>query len=238
MTTPSRFSFSSLPVLVAAAALFCPAPAAVADEADFQSLFNGKDLTDWEGLEGAWEVRDGAIRCTGRKDGKKNWLIWRGGQPGDFELRLEFRFTSGNSGVQVRSLELEEEDKPFHVRGYQVEIAEAEKMGLWHHSLAPEKYRSHLATAGQVARFSPDGEKEAEQVTPPEEIQKHCVDGEWNQLVVIAKGPKLIQKINGVVFAELTDEDKKHSTREGWVALQDHGKGTVAEFRNIRIRVD
>ena len=37
----------------------------------------------------------------------------------DFELRLKFRFTAGNSGVQVRSYEV----APYQVRGYQVEVA-------------------------------------------------------------------------------------------------------------------
>lgn len=212
-------------------------------EKGFRSIFNGKDLDGWEGREGAWEVADGAIRCTGQKEGKKNWLIWRGGQPSDFELKLEFRFTSGNSGVQVRSLELDKNHEAakgadFQVRGYQVEIASADKMGLWHHSLSPEKYRSHLATAGQKGHISAKGEKTAEQVKEAAAIQKHCHDGEWNQLHIIARGNRLTQKINGVVFAELMDEDPKYATKKGFIALQDHGKGTVAEFRNIRIKED
>ena len=211
------------------------------NEKGFRAIFNGKNLDGWEGLKGAWEVADGAIRCTGQKEGKKNWLIWRGGQPTDFELRLEFRFTSGNSGVQIRSRELSPEDKAakgarFQVRGYQVEIAAANKMGLWHHSLSPEKYRSHLATAGQKARFSSEGKHTVEKVAEAADIQKHCRDGKWNELVVIARGSRLIQKINGVVFAELIDEDAKYATAKGFIALQDHGKGTVAEFRNIRIK--
>ncbi len=60
----------------------------------------------------------------------------------------------------------------------------------------------------------------------------------WNELVVIAKGPTLIQKINGVVFSQLTDHDEKYSTAKGWIAFQDHGKGTKVEFKNIRIRID
>ena len=240
MTTPSTPKPPVLVKLVALLAAF--AMSAMAAEDGFEPIFNGKDLTGWEGLDGAWEVKAGAIRCTGQEEGKKNWLIWRGQQPGDFELRLEFRFASGNSGVQVRSRELKtteaKDGAPFQVRGYQVEIASADKMGLWHHSLSPEKYRSHLATAGQKARITAEGEKRAKQVADPAEIQKHCRDGEWNELVVIARGPKLVQKINGVVFAELTDEDSKYAARRGVIALQDHGKGTVAEFRNLRLKQD
>ena len=50
--------------------------ASAAEEADFVSIFNGKDLSDWDGKPGAWEVRDGEIWCTG-KTKERNWLIWR-----------------------------------------------------------------------------------------------------------------------------------------------------------------
>jgi CheY-like chemotaxis protein len=148
------------------------------------------------------------------------------------ELRLDFKFTKGNSGVQVRSKEIDKSQ----VRGYQVEIADATKMGLWHHSLAPEKYRSRLGTAGQLARIGPDGKKTFEQRADPAKVQSACKDNQWNELVVRAVGARLVQKINGVVFAELIDEDAKHSSRSGLLALQDHGKGCVVAFRDIRIK--
>ena len=81
-------------------------------EPGFKSIFNGKDLTGWEGEAKAWVVRDGAIQSTGGQT-KKNWLIWRGGELRDFELRLSFKFTKGNSGVQVRSKEIDK----WQVRG-------------------------------------------------------------------------------------------------------------------------
>ncbi|MFP4057061.1 MAG: family 16 glycoside hydrolase [Candidatus Brocadiia bacterium] len=206
-------------------------PRHVAGPGGFVPLFNGHDLGGWRARPGAWEARDGAIWCTGRSK-QKNWLIWEDGEPADFELRLEFRFLEGNSGVQVRSKEI----APFMVRGYQVEVAERGAMGLWHHSLAPARHRSHLATAGQKVHIAPDGTKSVEQLAPPEKVQAAYREGEWNRLVVTAQGPRLVQEINGVVFAELVDEDAEHASRRGVVALQDHGRGTVVGFRNIRLR--
>lgn len=203
----------------------------VAAEPGFTSLFNGVDLTGWDGDKKAWTVRDGAIQSVGGKT-KKNWLIWRGGELRDFELRLRFKFTKGNSGVQVRSKEIAK----WQVRGYQVEIADATKIGLWHYSLSPEKYRSHLATAGQFVRIGTDGKKKTTQRAAPPKVQSVCRNDEWNELVVIAKGPRLVQKINDVVFAELVDEDAKYAARSGLLALQDHGKGCVAAFKDIRIK--
>jgi len=201
-------------------------------EAGFKSIFNGKTLEGWDGNTEAWTVKDGAIQCKGGKT-KKNWLIWRGAEPADFELRMTFKYSKGNSGVQVRSKEISK----WMVRGYQVEVAAQKVMGLWHHSLAPAKYRSTLAKAGQKTHFARDGKKTVEQVADAGKIQAAYKDGDWNELIVIAKGPRLIQTINGVVFADLTDEDEKYSTASGVIALQDHGKGTVAAFKNIRIRI-
>ena len=205
---------------------------ATSSEKGFTSIFNGKDLTGWEGMPGMWMVKDGAI--TPKQSTINNWVFWRGGQPADFELRLSFRYHSGNSGVQVRTIEFE----PFQSRGYQVEVAPQAKMGLWHHSKAPEKYRSKLALAGEETVYAKDGTKSIRQVADPDKVKSAYQEDGWNDLVVIAKGPKVIQKINGVVFSQLTDHDEKYSTSKGWIAFQDHGKGTNVEFKNIRIRID
>ncbi len=81
---------------IALSALFALASLAGADEV---SLFNGKDLTGWEGRTDLWSVRDGCI--TGQtspdpaKPGKSTlaantFLIWKGGEVSDFELELEY----------------------------------------------------------------------------------------------------------------------------------------------------
>ncbi len=203
------------------------------EETGFVSIFNGTDLSDWEGRPGAWEVRDGAIWCAGLKEGGKNWLIWRGGEPENFELRLTFRYEAGNSGVQVRS----EEQPDFQVSGYQVEVAQQDKMGLWHHSLSPEDYRKFLATAGQKVVLKSADDKEIENLAEPSAVQAAFKEGEWNEMTVIADGERLIQKVNGVVLSDLTDKDAKYARRKGVIAFQDHGKGTVAAFKDIRIKI-
>ena len=45
-----------------------------------------------------------------------------------------------------------------------------------------------------------------------------------------------VQIINGVVFAELVDEDAKYAAKSGVLAFQDHGKGTIAEFKDIQLK--
>src|SRR6187200_752195 len=83
---------------------------ASADEG--KAIFNGTDLTGWEGNKDLWSVQDGAI--TGitppdPADPKKGiikhntFLVWKAGKVGDFELTLKYRIEKGNSGIQYRS---------------------------------------------------------------------------------------------------------------------------------------
>ena len=210
----------------------------VSNAGEFKSIFNGKNLNGWDGKPGAWEVRNGEIWCTG-KSAEKNWLIYRGGEPADFVLKMEFRWSAGNSGVQVRSDELKED---WQIFGYQVEIAQQDKMGLWHHSLLdrghPKKKARHLMTrAGEHAVISKDGKRENTKVSDAEKIKAHYKENAWNTLEIEARGNVLIQRINCVEFSKLTDDDSELSRRKGWIALQDHGKGCKVAFRNIQLKL-
>lgn len=207
------------------------------DESDFVSIFNGRDLKGWDGKPGAWEVHDGEIWCTGTAK-EKNWLIWRKDRPADFVLRLEFRWDKGNSGVQVRSDDLGK----WMVYGYQVEVAQQNVMGLWHHSLLakdhPKKQARHLmATAGQTAVLAEDGSKTVEQNQNAESVKAQFKEHAWNTMEIVASGDRLVQKINGVIFSTVVDRDKEMSRTSGFIALQDHGKGCKVAFRKIRIRL-
>ena len=81
--------------LVPFAATGLEAAAPAAEEPGFRSLFNGKDLTGWDGLPGVWSVEDGAITGRNRAEAPlegNTFLIWKDGTVGDFTLRLKFRF--------------------------------------------------------------------------------------------------------------------------------------------------
>jgi len=87
-----------------------------------QSIFNGKDLAGWDSAPGWWTVEDGALTAesTAEKPCKKcNYLIWKDGQPSDFELTCDFKLSaSANSGIQIRS-----ERRPnWDTYGYQADM--------------------------------------------------------------------------------------------------------------------
>ncbi|HEY1081267.1 MAG TPA: DUF1080 domain-containing protein, partial [Prosthecobacter sp.] len=90
----------------------------------FRPLFNGKDLTGWDGNPALWSVQDGCI--TGKTTGPEQlaynqFLIWRGGNVKNFELRIKAKVTGNNTGIQYRSRELQDVG-PWSVGGYQCDI--------------------------------------------------------------------------------------------------------------------
>ena len=93
------------------------------DKDGFTPMFNGKDLTGWEGEPGYWSVEDGAI--TGKTTAEKpldhpTYLFWRGGKPADFELRASFRFTG--RGATRASTSAASELPNWDVNGYQADM--------------------------------------------------------------------------------------------------------------------
>src|SRR5689334_9765362 len=91
-----------------------------ADDADYRPLFNGKDLTGWDGDLSLWKVADKCI--VGDSPGiKHNQFLATKDEFGDFELKLEFRLKdgNGNSGIQFRSKRV---TNSTEVSGYQADI--------------------------------------------------------------------------------------------------------------------
>ena len=116
----------TIPILLAALAALTAGPAARAaapkpDDEGFVSLFNGKDLTGWDGDPRLWSVRDGAIRGETTPENRargNTFCVWRGGRLKNFILKIKFRIQNGNSGIQYRSKEV----RKWVISGYQAEV--------------------------------------------------------------------------------------------------------------------
>ena len=60
----------------------------------WMSIFDGKTLDKWDGNPAFWKVEDGTItgQTTADNPTKGNtFIIWRGGETVDFELKLEYK---------------------------------------------------------------------------------------------------------------------------------------------------
>jgi Domain of Unknown Function (DUF1080) len=220
-----------------------------AADAAFKPLFNGKDLTGWQGLAGFWSVRDGAI--TGQTTAENplksgnTFLLWQGGEVKNFELRASFKLTGqndktfANSGVQYRSHVVD--PASFVVGGYQMDMDLAGKyVGM----LYEEKGRGILMQPGQTIRVGTMAENEKKApvevvatTAKPEEILAAYKIGEWNELTIIARGNHLQHFLNGKLTADVTDNDPAKSAASGVLALQLHaGQPMTVQFRNVQLK--
>lgn len=60
---------------------------------------------------------------------------------------------------------------------------------------------------------------------------------EWNDVTIIARGPRLIHKVNGEVTVEVVDREKAAAARSGLLAVQLHqGTPMRVEVTDIRLR--
>ena len=227
-----------------------------------QSLFNGKDLSGWKGNPDFWSVRDGAI--TGQSTATKvvdanTFLVWQGGEPANFELRLKFRLTAqnakgwGNSGVQYRSRVIDAEK--FVVGGYQADI---DSPFRYTGMLYEERGRGILMNPGQKVRVGPaeaaaaapaDAKKGKGKAGPrpkidvlgtpttAEQIQAVLKMGDWNELRIVANGNQLQHFVNGVLTADVTDADPAVAPKSGVIALQMHkGEPMTVQFKDIQLK--
>jgi hypothetical protein len=211
-----------------------------------KQLFNGKDLSGWEGHADFWSVEDGAI--TGRTTKEKptagnTFLVWKDGEVGDFELTFRYKFaagsTSGNSGVQYRSKLVD--PAKFVVSGYQADF----EVGATHSGiLYEEKGRGILAKRGQQVKITAGAapNKPKIEVTgeagKSDEIQASIKLGEWNEYRIVAKGGHLQHFINGHKSVDVMDETAE-GAKKGILALQLHaGPPMQVQFKDFVLKED
>jgi len=223
-----------------------PPQSAPAESDDMTVIFNGKDLTGWDGDPRLWSVKDGVIRgeTTAEAPARGNtFLIWTAGVTKDFELRLSFRCNAtNNSGIQYRSQRHETKpDAPnrWRVRGYQHEIRNQQKLPSVSGFIYDEGgKRGRMCLVGEKAVWGEDGKKrvEGKLISAEEYVELFKLD-EWNDVVIVAKGNHIQHYMNGRLILDFVDADPDRALTEGVLALQLHaGKPMWAEYKNIRIK--
>jgi len=236
MQTTLRFPAT---ISLAACALF--ASSALAAE---MNLFNGKDLTGWQGNPDLWSVQDGAITGVTKAEPKlahNTFLVWTNGTVDDFELSLQYRIVKGNSGIQYRSKVTEQGKFGPIVGGYQ---ADFEAGQTYSGILYEERGRGILAQRGQktvIKASEADATKHKVEVAgtvgDSKEIQAKIKSEDWNDYRIIAKGNHLQHFINGAQTIDVTDEHEAKAAKSGVLALQIHtGPPMTVQFRNLVLK--
>ena len=200
-----------------------------ADAQEFQSLFNGNDLTGWAGRTEFWSVKDGAIlgKTTAENPLKAHtFLVWEGGEVEDFVFKAKVRFGGNNSGIQYRSNLVNRTD--FTVKGYQADLhpnPEFFGMLFGRGKIARRWQRVEVAADGTSKVLGEVGDKNQELVSMA-----------WNELTIIAVGNRLIHQINGINTVDVTDNHPA-AKQKGILAVQLHvGAPMTIELKDIRLR--
>lgn len=211
----------------------------------FVSLFNGKDLTGWNGDPRLWSVKDGTIHGETTVENAANgntFIINQDARTRDFELRLTFRCGGmNNSGIQYRSKHITEGDikNAWVVRGYQHEIRNENQLPSVSGFIYDEGgKRGRICLVGEHVKWDKEGKHvlKADLIDEPGYQKLFKVDG-WNDVVIIAKGHRILHYLNDQLILDFEDEDPDKALTDGILALQLHGgKPMWAEFKNIRIK--
>ena len=227
-------SISCSLLLAAVVASVAAAQVAAPPEGEgMKSIFNGQDLTGWDGKPGAWKVEQGALTAESTPENPckaPHYLVWRGGQPADFELIADFRLSAaGNSGIQLRSLALADWD----TSGYQADMSgDGALVGFVY-----EHRRGLIAGRGERVTMGADGKREVAKLGDAAELAKVYRKEDWNTYRILCRGSEITLFVNGVLMCQFTDHDAKQAATRGVIALQMHpGPPMKIEFRNIRMK--
>jgi hypothetical protein len=215
------------------------------EASDMKALFNGKDLTGWDGDPKLWSVKDGVVHgeTTKENPAKGNtFLIWKDGTTSDFDLRLSFKMNAANnSGIQYRSKHITEGKvgNAWVVRGYQHELRNEKKFPNTPSFIYDEGgKRGRICQVGEKVVWNAEGKKEVkENFVTQEAFDKLMKVDDWNDVVIVAKGKNVKHYLNGQLVVDFTDEDPKLALSEGVLALQLHaGAPMWVEFKNVRLK--
>ncbi|MEM1408777.1 MAG: DUF1080 domain-containing protein [Bacteroidota bacterium] len=184
---------------------------------EWESIFNGKDLSGWilKGGDAEFQVVEGAIVGTALMNTPSTYLCTEK-EYDDFILEFEVYLSNElNAGVQFRSAEADDKG----VYGYQCEIDPKKR-----------KWTGGIYDQGRRGWLYPLSRNEA--------ARDAFQMGKWNKFRIEAYGNQLNTYVNGIQCSRLVDD----RSSEGFIGLQVHSigdtnkkEGFTVKWRNFKI---
>ncbi|HMQ50406.1 MAG TPA: DUF1080 domain-containing protein [Saprospiraceae bacterium] len=197
----------------------CLTVVAKSQDAPWVALYNGKDLSNFQVLNGQAEFKADNEAIIGIcKSGEPNSFLATKTEYSDFILEFEVWVDPAlNSGVQFRSLS-KADYQNGRVHGYQVEIDPSTR--AFSGGIYDEARRGWLYPLSRNTK-----------------AQSAFQNGQWNHYRIEAIGSSIKTWVNGIQCAHLVDDQ----TAKGFIALQVHSisdeslAGKATHWRNLRI---
>ncbi len=201
------------------ATVFILFSATICAQDGWEMLFNGKDFSNFQQLNGKaiYKVENGEMVGISVPNTPNSFLATKKTY-GDFILEFEVLAENGlNSGVQFRSLSTPEY-KNGRVHGYQCEIETSSR-----------KWAGGVYEEGRRAWLYP--------LTRNKKARHAFVTGEWNHYRIEAIGSHIRTWVNNIMCVNLLDD----ITLEGFIAFQVHSirkelEGKTVRWKNVRIK--
>jgi hypothetical protein len=158
-------------------------------------LWDGHSFEGWKKVgKGRWSIEGGVIVGRNGASQREYGHLVSLRTYDDFTVRLKFKAVRGNSGFFFRS----EESGFSGIAGFQAEIDEKRDVG------------GLYETAGRSWVAKPS----------KEDVESWFKPGEWNEMMITARGGHIVVYVNGHQTAELNDDPGRLT---GHFALQLHG---------------
>jgi glucose dehydrogenase len=216
---------------------------------EWTSLFDGVSLNGWVHMNGAhtYTVEAGAIvGRTVESSASMNSFLCTTREFDNFELELETMVDKvTNQGIQIRS-----KVRPVGIgRGFDLSAGR-----VFGPQVEVRRFYPGLSTAGLIygeglgTNWLSSNEKIANG-------HRHFVDDGWNQMRIVANGPRIQTWVNGHLVEDLTNASVYSTHPKGFIGLQMHGitsrdlalpvnagsgvtvsQPLISKWRNIRIR--
>lgn len=191
----------------------------VAEEGEWQSLFDGKTLDGWKAADHdeCFKVEDGAIVAGGGPMAHLFYVGPVGGKNGDFknfELKIDVLTKPGsNGGIFFHT----EPQSGFLKKGYEAQI---------------DNTHTDKRRTGSLLVI------EDHETTPVK-------DDEWFEYHVTVSGKRIVLKVNGATTVDYTEPENPQRPKgrenrilsHGQIALQAHDPKSTVLYKNIRLKV-
>jgi len=196
-------------------------------KAKWESLFNGKDLTNWKivGSTGFVQVKDGAITCHMTANTPEHTFVCTQSKYDDFILEMDIHTDPGyNTGILLRCVDKAQNCDTCKVSlyGYQVKI---------------DPSTTRCRTGGIFDDYGASWHWLYD-LSKDDRARKAYHIGEWNHFRVEAIGPSIKVWVNGIPTTNMVN----HKYSKGYIALKIHAlkdrpdqEKMLGRYKNIEI---